>query len=36
MISPGYKGADAVMKELTFTTGKHYETTSWEAYSKTK
>ena len=34
MISPGYKAADAVMKELTFTTGKHYETTSWDAYSK--
>jgi thioredoxin-related protein len=35
MISPGYKGADAVMKELTFTTGKHYEKTSWGAYQKT-
>ncbi len=34
--SPGYKGADAILKELTFAAEEHYKTSSWEEYFKTK
>jgi len=34
MISPGYKKAPDVMKELTFAKGGHYKQTSWEEYKR--
>ncbi len=34
MISPGYKEPADLMKELTFTAGGFYATTTWEDYQK--
>ena len=34
-ISPGYKTADQIMKELTYVGGEHYKTTSFKDYSAT-
>jgi uncharacterized protein YyaL (SSP411 family) len=36
MISPGYKEAPALMKELEFSFGEHYKTKSFEDYTKGK
>ncbi|HNA41871.1 MAG TPA: DUF255 domain-containing protein [Saprospiraceae bacterium] len=36
MFSPGYKGADDVMKELMFAAEGKYKTTSWDAYKAAK
>ena len=32
LISPGYKTAGEILKELKFAAEEHYKTTSWEAY----
>ena len=35
-ISPGYKGSEALLKELKFAAEEHYKTTTWQQYiSKT-
>lgn len=34
LISPGFKQAPAMIKELKFTAEEHYTTTSWEAYQR--
>ncbi|GAB4249834.1 MAG: hypothetical protein Kow0027_12900 [Saprospiraceae bacterium] len=36
LISPGYKPAPDLIKELEFVAGDHYETTSWDDYKKSK
>lgn len=34
MISPGYKEAEGMLKELRFAAEEHYTKTTWEAYSR--
>ena len=34
MISPGFKQADGIMKELVFAAEDHYKTTTWDEFQK--